>query len=429
MHEVLRELGIESETSGVASGGMLAAHGDWLEVISPIDGKRLARVRQASLEDYEEIMTRGLSAFARWREHPAPKRGEIVRQIGMRLREKKEALGKLVTLEMGKIAAEGAGEVQEMIDIADFAVGLSRQLYGLVIASERPRHRMSEQWHPLGMVGIITAFNFPVAVWSWNAFIAAVCGDVMIWKPSSKTPLCAIAVQKIADEVLSEHGFGGVMSLCVGPSKSVGDRLIHDPRVPLVSATGSCSMGKKVGAAVAQRFGRSLLELGGNNALVVLEDANLELALRAVLFGAVGTAGQRCTSTRRLLLHEPIAQTFLDKLTAAYKQVRIGDPWHPNTVMGPLVDQDAVATMMQALDSVRQQGGEVIYGGKRIERAGGSYVEPTLVRARPDLPIIKEETFAPSLYVLTFRDVDEAILLNNAVPQGLSSSIFTQSMQ
>ncbi len=429
MHEVLRELGIEAETSGVMSGGVLPAHGDWLEVISPIDGKRLARVRQASLDDYEQVMARGVLAFARWREHPAPKRGEIVREIAMRLRAKKDALGQLVTLEMGKIAAEGAGEVQEMIDVADFAVGLSRQLYGLIIASERPRHRIAEQWHPLGMVGIITSFNFPVAVWSWNAFIAAVCGDVMVWKPSSKTPLCAIAVQKLADEVLNAHGFGGVMSLCVGPGRTVGDRLLHDARVPLISATGSCDMGKKVGEAVARRFGRSLLELGGNNALVVMQDANLELALRAVLFGAVGTAGQRCTSTRRLLLHEPIAARFLEALTAAYKQVRIGDPLAASTVMGPLVDQDAVATMMQALTTVRQQGGEVIYGGKALERAGGCYVEPTLVRARADLPMLKEETFAPILYVVTFRDLDEAIRLNNAVPQGLASSIFTGAMQ
>ncbi len=356
---------------------------------------------------------------------PAPKRGEIVRQIGESLRESKQALGELVTLEMGKILPEGLGEVQEMIDIADFAVGLSRQLYGLSMHSERAGHRMYEQWHPLGPVGIISAFNFPVAVWSWNALIAMVCGDTVIWKPSLKTPLTAIAVQKICDEVLVRHGWEGVLNLVVGKDDLVGERMIRDPRVPLISATGSCRMGHIIGKAVAERMGRALLELGGNNAIIVMDDADPDLVTRAVLFGAVGTAGQRCTSTRRLFLQTGIAAKIVERLTAAYKQIVIGNPMDAATLMGPLIDEGAVENMMRGLDRIREQGGEVIYGGRRLH---GNYVEPTLVKARAHMPILKEEIFAPILYLIEFDDLPQAIAWQNDVPQGLSSAIFTNSL-
>jgi aldehyde dehydrogenase (NAD+) len=430
MRDFLTDLGIEAENSGAGAGGVISTSGDWLDSVSPVDGTVIARVRQATEADYDEVVGRAVSAFERWRTVPAPKRGEIVRQIGLALRDKKDALGKLVTLEMGKIAAEGAGEVQEMIDMADFAVGLSRQLYGNVMQSERPQHRMVEQWHPLGVVGTITAFNFPVAVWSWNAFLALVCGDTMLWKPSSKTPLTAIAVQKIADQVLGDAGHDGASALVIGPGRTVGERMLHDERIPLISATGSCNMGRRVAEVVSKRFGSTILELGGNNALVVMDDANMELALSAVLFGAVGTAGQRCTTTRRLLLQASIAEEFTSRLVNAYGQVRIGDPLDAQTLMGPLVDTGAVDDMFQALKVIEEQGGEVIYGGKKVDRLdGGCYVEPTLVRCMPDMPIVQEETFAPILYIMTFEDLDEAIRIHNGVPQGLSSSIFTTSLQ
>ena len=368
-----------------------------------------------------------MDAFPAWRMLPAPKRGEIVRELGLELRAKKEPLGRLVSLEMGKILSEGLGEVQEMIDMCDFAVGLSRQLYGPTMMSERPRHRMYEQWHPLGVVGIISAFNFPVAVWSWNAALAAVCGDTMVWKPSSSTPLTAIAVQHICNRVMARHGLEGVFTLAIGPGSVVGERLINDPRVPLVSFTGSTAMGRHVAEATARRFGRSILELGGNNAIVVEPDADLDLALRAVLFAAVGTAGQRCTSLRRLFLHSSIADDFVAKLVKAYGSIRIGDPLAEDTLMGPLVTNAAVDDYLKALDTVRSQGGEIVSGGSRLDRPG-YWVEPTIVRLPEQIPIACEETFAPILYVLTYDELDNAIADHNAVPQGLSSAIFTSDL-
>ena len=432
MRDFLTELGITDKNMGAAAGPFFPTHGDWLESTAPGDGRRIAQVQQASAADYDRVISRAHETFGRWRMLPAPKRGDIVRQMGQVLRDKKRALGQLVSLEMGKILPEGEGEVQEMIDIADFAVGLSRQLYGLAIASERPRHRMAEQWHPLGAVGIISAFNFPVAVWSWNAFIAAVCGNTCVWKPSPKTPLCAIAVQNLMNHVLGQHGFDGVMGLVIGTNEEVGERMLADPRLPLISATGSCRMGRRVGAVVSQRFGRTLLELGGNNALVVMPDANMDLASRAVLFGAVGTAGQRCTSTRRLLLHKSIMEPFLARLTQAYKQVKIGDPLLPDTLMGPLIDTQAVHSMQQALARVKTEGGEIIYGGNvlsGVQYPGGCYVEPTLVRAHASMPIVKDETFAPILYAIGFDTLEQAIEIQNDVPQGLASAIFTDSVR
>lgn len=432
MRDFVVELGIGEVNSGVS-------YGDWVEKpkgpelvsYSPIDGKEIARVRTASETDYEFIVEKAQDAFKAWRLLPAPKRGEIIREIGQRLRDKKKLLGRLVTLETGKILAEGEGEVQEMIDMADFSVGLSRQLYGLTIATERPSHRMIEQWHPLGPIGIVTAFNFPVAVWSWNAMIAAVCGDTMIWKPSSKTPLTAVAVQKIANEVMKAHGLEGVFNLCVGSSKSMGEKMISDPRLPLISATGSCKMGQRIGEVVGKRLGRSLLELGGNNAIIVMNDANLDLATRGILFGSVGTAGQRCTTTRRLIMQDGISQRLTDQLVTAYKQVRIGDPLDSKTLMGPLIDRDAVETMMHALKIVKKEGGEILCGGTMLEGVqyeSGCYVTPTIVKAHPKMTIVKDETFAPILYLFTVKNLDEAIAIHNDVPQGLSSSIFTQNM-
>ncbi len=394
---------------------------------NPADGKELGRLRLADEEDYDDVLWDAVKTFERWRMEPAPKRGEIVREIGEELRAAKDELGSLVTLEMGKILAEGRGKVQEMIDIATFAAGLSRQLYGLSMHSERAGHRMYEQWHPLGVVGVISAFNFPVAVWSWNALLAMVCGDTVVWKPSLKTPLTAIAVQKIADHVLDRHGWKGVLNLVIGKDDVVGERLIGDPRVPLISATGSTRMGRHVAEVVAKRLGRTLLELGGNNGLVVMDDADPDLVVRAVLFGAVGTAGQRCTSIRRLFLQKNIAPKITEKLIAAYKQVRVGDPSDPRTLMGPLIDTDAVAIMMRALDDIRDQGGEVLTGGERLN-TGERYVAPTLVRSQQRMPIVKEEIFAPILHLIEFERIGEAIQWHNNVPQGLSSAIFTNNL-
>ena len=432
MRDFITELGICEENSGASAGDFFEPHGEVLESVTPIDGAVIARVRKADQDDTERVIATARDAFFRWREVPAPRRGEVIRKLGLLLRDKKQTLGKLVSLEMGKTVAEGEGEVQEMIDICDFAAGLSRQLYGLVIASERPRHRMSEQWHPLGVVGVITAFNFPVAVWAWNTAIAAVCGDSVVWKPSSKTPLCAIAVQKIANQVFADAGHPGVASLVVGDGRSVGDRLLRDRRIPLVSATGSCAVGQRVAEAVGHRFGRTILELGGNNAVLVMDDADLDLAIPAVLFGAVGTSGQRCTSTRRLLLQQKIAGEALDRLVRAYGDVTVGDPLQDGVLMGPLVDQGAVAEMQAALTTIREQGGEVLCGGKVLsgpQYPGGCYVEPTIVRARADMPIVQEETFAPILSVITVDDLEHGIQVHNDVPQGLSSSIFTESMR
>jgi len=404
---------------------MAAAKGSSLASVCPATGETLASVRMAGPEEYEAVMTRAAATFEKWRMLPAPKRGEIVREIGNELRAHKRDLGALVSLEMGKILPEGLGEVQEMIDIADFAVGLSRQLYGLTMHSERSGHRMYEQWHPLGIVGVISAFNFPVAVWSWNAMIAAVCGDCAVWRPSSETPLTAIAVQHIANRVFERHGWKGVFNLVIGPSRIVGESLIADQRVPLVSFTGSTEVGRHVSEVVARRLGRTILELGGNNGIIVMDDADAGMVLRAVLFGAVGTAGQRCTTTRRLFLQRGIAPRMTEALLAAYRQVRIGHPLEDSTIMGPLVNRRAVDDMMVGLRRVREQGGELIFGGEALE---GCYVRPALVRARADMPIVREEIFAPILYLIEFGELDEAIRWHNDVPQGLSSAMFTTSL-
>jgi aldehyde dehydrogenase (NAD+) len=433
MHPFLKTLGLGCETyAGVSDGFSSEAHGPVIPSVSPIDGTVIAHVVQGDVDDYHRVAQKASEVWERWRVCPAPVRGQVVRDIGLALRAHKKELGQLISLEMGKILAEGEGEVQEMIDMADYAVGLSRQLYGLVIPSERPMHRMVEQWHPLGVVGIVSAFNFPMAVWAWNAFVAAVCGNTSVWKPSPKTPLCAIAVQKIVDRVLKQHGYPGAMGLVVGEAHPVGEAMLADPRMVLVSATGSCKMGQRVAQVVSQRFGKTLLELGGNNALIVMDDANMALAQRAVLFGAVGTAGQRCTTTRRLLLHENIAETFTASLVKAYASVRVGNPLQEGTLMGPLIDAGAVERMMHCLEQVGDQGGEVLYGGKRIEVKGcegGFYVQPTLVKARPDMPVVAEETFAPVLYVMTFKTLQEAVQIQNSVRQGLSSALFTESMR
>jgi aldehyde dehydrogenase (NAD+) len=411
-------------------GGWIAPAGG-KETISynPSNGQPIARIVQAGEAAYEQVVAEAVRAFASWRMVPAPKRGEVVRDLGAALREAKAPLGELVSLEMGKILVEGHGEVQEMIDICDFAVGLSRQLYGLTIASERAAHRMMEQWHPLGAIGVITAFNFPVAVWSWNAALAAVCGDPVVWKPAGPTPLCAIAVQHIANRVMADHGLRGIFNLVIGPGSSVGERMIADSRLPLISFTGSTAVGRRVAEAVARRFGRSILELGGNNAIVVAEDANLDLAVRAILFGAVGTAGQRCTSTRRIIVHRSIAAELTGRLVRAYAQVSIGDPLDGATLMGPLVTPEAVEDMFEALEQAKADGGEVLCGARRRPDLGAQYVEPTIVRMPAQADIVKRETFAPILYVLEYDDFGEALRLHNEVPQGLSSAIFSESMR
>jgi aldehyde dehydrogenase (NAD+) len=427
-NEILQTLEISASNPGACARGWIAAGGgDVLESINPCDGTPIAAVTQADAATYERVATVAHETFLSWRMLPAPKRGEVVRALGDELRAHKDALGHLVSLEMGKILAEGLGEVQEMIDMCDFAVGLSRQLYGVSMHSERPRHRMYEQWHPLGPVGVVTAFNFPVAVWSWNAAIAAVCGDTVVWKPSSLAPLTAIAVQQIANRVMDRFDCQGLFNLVIGKGAVVGQRLVDDHRVPLISFTGSTSQGRRVATSVAARFGRSILELGGNNAVIVMDDANLDLALRAILFAAVGTAGQRCTTLRRLIVQRGVHDRLLERLVKAYQSVPIGDPLDQRTLMGPLVDEAAVHDMTAALEKVREQGGEIVTGGGRIERAG-YFVEPTIVRARPGMKIAEEETFAPILYVYEVADLAEAIALHNAVPQGLSSAIFTASL-
>jgi aldehyde dehydrogenase (NAD+) len=422
---LLTRLGLNENNSG-AGYGQWIAHPDGGEVTSynPANNQPLARVQMASRADYEQIVVRSQEAFSSWRMMPAPQRGEIIRQLGNALREAKDDLGELVTLEAGKIRSEGLGEVQEMIDICDFAVGLSRQLYGLTMPSERPGHRMFEQWLPLGPIGVITAFNFPVAVWAWNAALAAVCGDCVIWKPSPETPLTAIAVQKICDRVLAAHGLSGVFSLCVGDADPIGEAMTGDRRLPLISATGSSAMGRKVAMAVGSRLGRSLLELGGNNAVILTPSANLDLALRGVAFAAVGTAGQRCTTLRRLIVHESIAEPFVARLIKAYGSVKIGNPCEEGVLMGPLINARAVETMLRAIETIKAQGGQIVCGGHKLDRPG-NFVEPTIVLAPRDMPIVREETFAPILYVITYRTLDEAIDIHNSVDQGLSSAIFT----
>ena len=426
--QLLASLGLERENSGAFAGAWLPTSGALVESTNPATGDPIAGVRMADADDYQRCAERTVEAFHEWRTWPAPKRGEVVRQLGDRLRDHKTALGKLVTLEVGKVLSEGLGEVQEMIDMADLAVGMSRQLYGESMHSERPQHRMYEQWLPLGPVGIVTAFNFPVAVWAWNAMVAAVCGDSMLWKPSPEAPLSALAVTRIAHEVLEDNSAPPIFNMILGPVEEVAERMVRDPRFPLISATGSVAMGRRIGTLVAQRLGRTLLELGGNNGIVVMNDADLDLALRAVLFAAVGTAGQRCTTCRRLFLQKGIAEEMKRRLVAAFGSIRIGDPLAPGTLMGPLVNRAAVDKMRAALERVRQEGGRVLSGGNAIEGAG-FFVEPTLVEAHGRMKITCEETFAPILYVQEFETLDEAIEIHNAVPQGLSSAIFTLNLR
>ncbi|MGD8440975.1 MAG: aldehyde dehydrogenase family protein [Holophagae bacterium] len=428
VQRILDELELEASNPGACFGDWISpADGRELVSVNPTTGEPIASVVQADEAAYERVVATAAESFADWRMRPAPARGEVVRDLGNELRKFKDPLGQLVTLEMGKILSEGLGEVQEMIDMCDFAVGLSRQLYGPTMMSERPRHRMYEQWHPLGVVGIISAFNFPVAVWSWNAALAAVCGDTMVWKPSSSTPLTAVAVQKICNRVMERHGLKGIFNLTIGPGSVVGERLINDERIPLVSFTGSTRMGRHVSEACAKRFGRSILELGGNNAIIVEPDANLDLALRAILFAAVGTAGQRCTSLRRLFLHSSIADEMVAKLVKAYGSITIGDPLADGILMGPLVNEGAMDDYDAALAKIREQGGDIVCGGHRLDRSG-HFVEPTIARLSEQIPIACEETFAPILYVLTYDDLDEAVRLHNAVDQGLSSAIFTSNV-
>ncbi|MEY2410384.1 MAG: aldehyde dehydrogenase [Verrucomicrobiota bacterium] len=429
MEAWLKKIGLKAVNPGVFDGtwrgGELVA-----ESISPIDGRVIARVREAGPADYPAALERAHEAFLKWRSTPAPVRGETIRQFGNALREAKLDLARLVTLETGKILAEGEGEVQEMIDICDFAVGLSRQLYGLTIASERPQHRLMEQWHPLGLVGIISAFNFPVAVWAWNAALAAVCGDACLWKPSNKAPLCAVAVTRIAEQVCRDTGADpAIFTLLTGDAKIVGERLALDPRVPLVSATGSCAMGRKVAQAVHSRFGRTILELGGNNAVIVAPSADLDLAGRAIFFGAIGTAGQRCTSTRRVIVHESVLKKLRDQLLSAYSSIRIGNPLERATVMGPLIDRHAVEALLQAKERVRREGGNILYGGEPLKIPGDCYITPCLAEARNEFAVVKEETFAPLLYLISYRHFEEAIAMQNDVPQGLSSGIFTNDFR
>jgi aldehyde dehydrogenase (NAD+) len=432
MKALLKKLGIKEVNIGACSGPDL-----WfedprgLELVSynPATGEPVAGVIQATEKTYDQVLTRAVEAFKIWRRIPAPKRGLVIRDFAQALREIKEPLGELVTLEMGKIKAEGMGEVQEMIDICDFAVGLSRQLYGLTMHSERPDHRMYEQWHPLGAIGVITAFNFPVAVWSWNAAIAGVCGDTVVWKPSSETPLCAVAVQHIANRIMSDHGLSGIFNLLIGPGSVIGKRMIEDPNLPLLSFTGSTKMGRQVAEGVARRLGRSILELGGNNAILVAEDADLEMAVRSILFGAVGTAGQRCTSTRRIIMHRSIGQALSERLCRAYGQVRIGNPLKEGTLMGPLVTKEAVEEMMAALKRAKEQGGEILFGGNRLRDLGENFVEPAIVKMPAQSEIVHHETFAPILYLIEYETLEEAIRIHNEVPQGLSSAIFTGSLR
>jgi aldehyde dehydrogenase (NAD+) len=420
------------EVSGAGSGSERWGHGETLCRRSPIDLKPLASVRSASEQDFREIVDRAAAAFNVWRVVPAPKRGEVVRQIGTVLREHRQDLAEIVSREVGKTRAEAEGEVQEMIDMADFTVGLSRMLYGVTLPSERPGHRIHEQWHPLGPVGVITAFNFPLAVWSWNAFVALVCGDTVIWKPSSKAALSAVAAMELIWPVLKGHDLPeGILNLAVGSGPSIGEAMIQDRRIPLVSATGSVRMGRRVAAAVGARLGRTILELGGNNAVIVSPSADFDLAVRAIVFGAVGTAGQRCTSIRRVLVHADSFDGFSAALVRSYQQLRIGSPLEEGVHMGPLIDVGAVAAMQTALQKLKGQGGSVIYGGQVLTGGifeTGTYVTPCIAEARAEMPIVHEETFAPILYLIRFRTIEEAVAALNAVPQGLSSAIFTNHL-
>ena len=433
MTDFLKTLNIQANNHGVSTGLLwIKSKGEKITSCSPVDGKEIASVTGADKKSYNAVVEKAQQAFAEWRLWPAPKRGEIVRQIGMELRKFKEPLGQLVSFEMGKSLQEGMGEVQEMIDICDFAVGLSRQLHGLTMHSERPGHRMYDQYHPMGLVGIISAFNFPVAVWSWNSMLAWVCGDVAIWKPSEKTPLCGIACQKIIQTVFKKNSVPeGVSGLIVG-GRDVGEWMSNDTRIPLVSATGSTRMGKAVGAAVGQRLGRSLLELGGNNAIIISQDADLKIAMVAAAFGAVGTAGQRCTSTRRLIIHEKVYNKFKEQLVNAYSQLKIGNPLLEKNHVGPLIDKDAVAMYLAAIEKCKAEGGKFIVEGGVLKGKGyesGCYVKPCIAEAKNSFNIVQHETFAPILYIMKYKTMEEAIALQNGVPQGLSSSVITNNLR
>lgn len=430
MNDILKKLGLESTNPGTWSGSqsLLTESAPLIESVNPATNEVIASVRQTTAEEYDRVVEAARDAFREWCKVPAPARGDAIRRLGNALRENKDALGSLVSLENGKIKAEGDGEVQEMIDIADFAVGQSRMMYGKTMHSERPKHRMYEQWHPVGVVGIISAFNFPVAVWSWNACIAAVCGNVNLWKPSPKAVLCGVAVQKICNEALASAGLPEIFHLFNDGDNELAERFVDDPRIDLVSFTGSCAVGRKVGERVAARMGKSLLELGGNNAIIVDEFANLEIAVPGIVFGAVGTAGQRCTTTRRVLVHESRFAELKEKLVSAYGQVRIGDPLDPKTLMGPLIDEFAVERFEGALARLKDAGGEVLCGGRRLDRPG-NFVEPVIARAENDWEIVQTETFGPILYLIPYREFEEAIDMHNGVVQGLSSAIFTDNLQ
>ncbi|MDK2978123.1 MAG: aldehyde dehydrogenase [Bacteroidales bacterium] len=436
IQELLERLGIKDINPGVTTGTeWFDTDGTLTSSVSPIDGQEIAKVKNATLDDYENIIAKAQSAFKVWREIPAPKRGEIVRQIGLAIREAKEDLGKLVTLEMGKIYQEGLGEVQEMIDICDFAVGQSRLLNGFTMHSERRNHRMYDQYHPIGLVGLITSFNFPVAVWAWNTMLAAIAGDVVIWKPSSKTPLSAIATMNIIQKVLKENDVPeGVFNLIIAKSSVMGDNFLADKRVPLFSVTGSTAVGKRVGAIVGKRLGKTILELGGNNAVIVSDSADLKMAIPSIVFGAVGTAGQRCTSTRRVIVHEKIYDEVKEQLIDAYEQVvnKIGNPLDKNTLVGPLIDHHSVDAFTHAVKEVEKEGGKILFGGKVLEGdkySSGNYVVPAIAEAENHYNIVQEETFAPIVYLIKYKTFDEALELNNNVPQGLSSSLFTLNMR
>ena len=429
--QFLQQLHLNATNKGVSTGTQwIESTGNVIESYSPVDGKLIGSVVAADAASYQTVIATANKAFSAWRMMPAPKRGEIVRQVGDALREYKEPLGQLVSYEMGKSLQEGLGEVQEMIDICDFAVGLSRQLYGLTMHSERPLHRMYEQWHPLGTVGIISAFNFPVAVWAWNAALAWICGNVCIWKPSEKTPLCAVAVQNIVAEVFKKNNVPEGVNCLVQGAREVGEWMSNDINIPLMSATGSTRMGKALSVAVAARLGKTILELGGNNAIIITKDADLDMALVGAVFGAVGTAGQRCTTTRRLIIHEEVYETFKQKLVNAYKQIKIGNPLDTANHVGPLIDKDAVAMYLKAIEQGKQQGANFIVEGGVIEGfESGCYVQPCIAEAKNEMQIVQHETFAPILYLMKYKTIDEAIAMQNGVPQGLSSSIFTLNMR
>jgi len=432
MNDILKSLGLNDINEGCSTGLNWFSSGNTIDSYSPVDGKLIARVKSASAADYERVVQSAREAFLYWREIPAPKRGEIVRQFGDKLRLRKADLGKLVSYEMGKSLQEGLGEVQEMIDICDFAVGLSRQLYGLQMHSERSNHRMMEQWHPLGIVGIISAFNFPVAVWSWNSALAWICGDVCIWKPSEKTPLCSLACQNIWNEVAAENKLPDGISCIVNGDAKIGELLTADTNVPLISATGSTRMGKIVGATVASRFGKSILELGGNNAIIITENADLNMTVIGAVFGAVGTAGQRCTTTRRLIIHETIYDKVKESLVKAYAQLKIGNPLDEKNHVGPLIDKDAVKNYTNAIAQLKAEGGTMVVEGGVLDGVGyesGCYVKPAIAEARNDMAIVQHETFAPILYLIKYKTLEEAIALQNGVPQGLSSAIMTLNLR